>query len=158
MGYTTYFDGRFNLNKAMDDDTYNLIKNLARTRRMKRDVNKLEKLGCGKVEDFGEEGEFFVKNDGCFGQSKDESIIDYNTPPITQPGLWLQWIPTEDRLGLKWDEGEKFYNSVEWIVYLIEKILEPKGYIVNGRVEAQGEDPDDKYCITVTDNVVLVVD
>jgi hypothetical protein len=154
MGYTTYFAGRFNLNKQLDDETFNLIDGLAKTRRMKRDINKLEEMGFSKVETFGEEGEYFIKNDDEFGQSYDESIIDYNSPPKTQPGLWLQWIPTEDKMGLEWDGNEKFYDSVEWIEYLINKILEPRGYILNGIVNAQGEDMKDKYHINIINNKV----
>jgi len=69
--------------------------------------------------------------------------------------LWLQWIPTEDKMGLEWDQGEKFYEAETWIEYLINKILEPNGYIVNGTVNAQGEDPGDKYNITVINNKVI---
>ena len=154
MGYTTEFAGRFDLNREIDNDTFNLLKGLATTRRMKRDNNMLEELGFGNAEDFGIEGEFFYNNDGDFGQSQDDSIINYNSPSKNQPSLWLQWIPTEDRKGLEWDGGEKFYSSVNWIEYLINRILEPRGYIVNGTVNAQGEDSDDQYHIRVVNNVV----
>ncbi len=154
MGYTTIFTGRFNLNKELDDNTFKLIKGLAETRRMKRDINKLKEMGF--VEDYGVEGEYFIKEDNDFGQSQDDSIINFNCPPITQPGLWLQWIPTEDKMGLEWDKNEKFYNADEWIEYLINRILEPRGYIINGIVNAQGEDRSDKYNITVVNNKVII--
>ena len=53
-----------------------------------------------------------------------------------------------------WDEGEKFYDYVEWMEYLIEKILKPRGYVVNGQVTWQGEDSDDKGMIDIRANVV----
>jgi hypothetical protein len=153
MGYTTVFTGRFNLNKKLDEETFNFLNKLANTRRVKRDVNKLKKMGYNG--NYGIEGEFFVEGTGFMGQDDDESVIDGNRPPITQPGLWLQWIPTEDKMGLEWDQGEKFYEAETWIEYLINKILEPNGYIVNGIVNAQGEDSGDKYNITVINNKVL---
>lgn len=154
MGYTTVFAGKFNLNKELDDETFNLLKGLAESRRMKRDINKLKEMGF--IGDYGIEGEFFTQGKGFLGQDNDESVIDYNRPPITQPGLWLQWTPTEDKMGLEWDQGEKFYEAENWIKYLINKILEPRGYIVNGVVNAQGEDNNDKYNITVINNKVIV--
>ena len=143
MGYTTEFRGQFNLNKELDDDTFNLLTGLAGTRRMARDI-----------EGFGEEGEFFIDGKGFMGQDKDETVIDQNRPPKTQPSLWLQWVPTDDRMGIEWDCGEKFYHYVEWIEYLIEKILAPRGYVLNGDVEWCGEEWDDTGTISIVDNVV----
>lgn len=51
-------------------------------------------------------------------------------------------------------EAEKFYNYVEWIEYLINNLLKPKNYIVNGVVAYQGEDFDDFGTIFVRDNHV----
>jgi len=144
MGYTTDFEGQFDLDKKLDDETYNLLKGLNMTRRMGRKVDKK----------FGVEGEFYYKNDGDFGQKREDNIIDYNRPPKTQPSLWLQWTPTEDRLSIEWDGGEKFYSYVEWISYIIEKILKPRGYVLNGAVKWYGEEEDDIGTIFVRDNEV----
>ncbi|TRZ47845.1 MAG: hypothetical protein D4S01_11520 [Dehalococcoidia bacterium] len=143
MGYTTEFRGQFNLNKKLDDETFNLLTGLAATRRMGRNI-----------EGFGEEGEFYIDGNGFMGQDKDETVIDGNRPPKTQPSLWLQWVPTDDRMGIEWDGGEKFYNYVEWIQYLIEKIFEPHGYVLNGDVDWRGEEWDDTGTISIVDNVV----
>lgn len=145
MGYTTDFTGRFNLNKKLKQKDYQFLVDLAGSRRMARNVGP----------EYGVEGEFYVggAKDGDY-QTPD--VIDFNRPPKTQPSLWLQWVPTEDRKGLEWDGGEKFYSYVEWIKYLIDKVLEPRGYIVNGEVEWQGEDRNDMGKIIVKDNLVHV--
>lgn len=144
MGYSTDLYGTLKLNKQLSHDDFQFLKKLAGTRRMARRVDP----------SYGVEGEFYVDGSGMMGQGHDDNIIDYNTPPKTQPGLWCQWVPTDDGWGLEWDGGEKFYNFVEWLEYLIEKVLEPKGYVVNGTVDWYGEDRGDMGKIIVTDNKV----
>lgn len=143
MGYTTEFEGRFKFNKELDDDTYDLLVGLATTRRMKRNI-----------EGYGIEGEFYCADRENFGQNRTPDVIDSNKPPRTQPSLWLKWIPTNDRLHLEWDGGEKFYSYVEWLKYLISKILSPRGYKLNGQVVWFGEDRGDMGAIVVEDNKV----
>lgn len=144
MGYTTDFTGRLKFNKQLSLDDHTFLTKLSETRRMARNVD----------EKYGVEGEFYVEDTNDFGQDKNDNIIDYNVSPRTQPGLWLQWTPTEDGWYLEWNGAEKFYNYVEWLEYLIEKVLEPRGYVLNGLIEWQGEDSDDIGQITVVDNVV----
>jgi hypothetical protein len=148
VGYTTDFDGRFNLNKKLDEKTYIFLKKLAETRRMARNVDPK----------YGVEGEFYIDgSEGSgHGQGDDANIVDYNRPPSTQPSLWLQWIPTDDRIGFEWDGGEKFHGYVAWLKYIIDKILLPKGYILNGRVHFQGEATNDFGYIVVINNVVTI--
>lgn len=115
----------------------------------------------------------------------DSDIIDFNTPPPGQPGLWCNWIPggSEPRpelLGghsppgavIEWNQGEKFYNAAEWMAYLIDHFLKPGAeasktgialfslftfdHVVNGQIEAQGEDPDDRWMLIVENNEVSV--
>ena len=38
-----------------------------------------------------------------------------NTPPFGQPGLWCQWVPTDDGHALVWNGHEKFYRSSGWM-------------------------------------------
>lgn len=131
---------------------------------------------------YGQDGEYFAMDDGQSGQKEDKSIIDYNTPPgqpeyksgqdfttsweikqdlikrgLCQPGLWCQWVieePIEGEQYLVWDGGEKFYNYVEWLKYLINHFFEPWGIKLNGTIEWEGEDPKDRGRIIVTDNMV----
>lgn len=147
MGYTTDFYGAFKLNKKLSKEDYAFLKKLSETRRMARNVGP----------EYGVEGEFYVEGSGEFGQYQDDNIIDYNTPPKTQPGLWCQWKPSEDGLFIEWDGGEKFYHYVEWLEYIIDKILEPRGYKLNGSVEWVGEDSfEDRGKIIVENNKVTV--
>ena len=87
---------------------------------------------------------------------------DRHDPSIKEiPGYWCQWVIGTDDNGdeaLVWDEGEKFYNYVEWLEYLIERFFKPEDYVLNGEVEYQGEDSDDFGVIKVVDNVVSVVE
>jgi hypothetical protein len=103
---------------------------------------------------YGVDGEYFCMNDSFLGQSYDESIINSNTPPKTQPGLWCQWVVDEDGTCLSWDQGEKFYDYIEWLQYLIKNFFEPWGVKLNGEVEWRGEDWEDNGTIVVTDNKV----
>jgi len=133
LGYSTEFTGRFLLNKPLDEETYSFLVKLNETRRMAR------RLGP----EYGVEGELYVDGGGEFGQDQESSIIDYNRPPSTQPCLWCQWRPTEDHKGIEWDGGEKFYCYREWLKYITDNFLTPKGYTLSGVVEYQGEDSDD---------------
>jgi hypothetical protein len=146
MGYTTDFSGRFELNKKLDDKTFEFLKKFAETRRMKRKLPS----------EYGIDGEFYVDGGGFGGQDRDDNIVDYNQPPRTQPGLWCQWVPSEDGMGIEWDGGEKFYEYVNWIKYIIKNFLAPKGYTLNGEVHWEGEDSDDFGVIKIKNNVVRI--
>jgi len=104
--------------------------------------------------ELGEEGEYFIGGLGFCGQDSDDSVIDHNTPPVTQPGLWCQWVINEADNCLEWDGGEKFYDYEEWLDYLIENFFEPLGYVLNGDIEWEGEDDDDCGIIHVEDNFI----
>ena len=160
MGYTTYFSGEFTFNKPVTEELNTYINKFSDTRRMRRDNNKIKEIFPNWKElcfngDLGEYGAYFVGGDGFAGQDRDDSIIDYNDAG-PQPGLWCQWI-INDRNELVWDGGEKFYNYVEWLNYLIKHFFEPLGYELNGTVDYEGEDPDDFGRIVVSDNFVKIV-
>lgn len=134
----------------------------------------------------GPDGAYYVGGNGeNFGQAHTPDVVDYNTAPGAQssgdfygtgpdwyerfqkaqemavaegaqPGLWCQWIPDEGGSTLAWDEGEKFYEYVPWLRYLIEHFLRPWGYVLNGEVTWQGEEADDRGKIVVTDNAIEV--
>lgn len=133
---------------------------------------------------YGKEGEYFARDDGNSGQTEDPSILDYNVAPgqmeydstsdfnarwkenerrtkegECQPGLWCQWVVREVDDGkqiLEWDGGEKFYNYVEWLKYLINHFFEKWGVKLNGEIQWSGEETGDIGKIIVTDNVVKV--
>jgi len=191
MGYTTDFNGTLELSRELTKEEKDFINTFSLTRRMKRDVNKLMELYDGKYgipnpKDntpegiYGKDGEYFVRDDNFMGQTKDDSIIDFNIPPgqvefdskefsdfnfrweenrkrikngVCQPGLWCQWY-INDENELEWDGGEKFYEYTNWLKYLIKHFFEPWGVKLNGTIEWKGEDRDDFGKIVVVDNVV----
>lgn len=165
MGYTTYFEGQFTFNEPLNHEQIEFIQSFSRTRRMKRDVSELMRLYNGNFglpldqvsigndtrtpeEIYGNEGEFFVGND-----KNDSSVFDYNTPPKNQPGLWCNWITSDGEI-LVCDDGENFYDYVEWMEYLVNHIFKKWNIVLNGSVEWNGEESDDFGQLIVTDNVV----
>ena len=158
MGYTTDFSGRVEIEPPLNAAEIDFLTDLASTRRMRRT-----------------KGPLYVKGAGDFGQGDDDDILDHNRPDSDQPGLWCQWAPEDDGAGLEWDGGEKFYNSAEWMKYIVQNLLAPEArayvdahlseddrlaqftcnHVVNGEILAQGEDPDDRWALIVTDNRVL---
>lgn len=163
MGYTTDFNGRFQLSRILTHVEWNYINDFSETRRMKRNVEQLmetyEGRGGFPFEDntidrapeeiYGVDGAYYIGEDAC--------IVDYNQPPQGQPGLWCQWVVTNDRSEIEWDGSEKFYNYTEWIEYIIEHFLKPWGVEVNGEVKWYGEDSEDMGIIRITDNEVQVL-
>lgn len=143
MGYTTDFEGKFKLNKKLDDETQQFLVLFNESRHMKR------KFPDNK---YGVDGEFFVDGLGFMGQDGDSSVVDHNRPPSTQPSLWCQWRPSDDGLHIEWDGGEKFYSYVEWLKYIVTNILKPKGYSLDGQVFWQGEDSDDRGILVAVNN------
>lgn len=162
MGYTTDFTGKFNLDRPLEPIHAAYLRQFGSTRRMKRDEAKAEllpdplRLAAGLP--IGEEGGYFVGAGGFAGQDHTPDIIDYNDEPKGQPSLWCQWIPNDDGTAIVWDEGEKFYDYVDWIKYLIHHFLGPWGYRLTGAVTWQGEEPADRGTIIIRDNIVDTVD
>jgi len=111
-----------------------------------------------------EDAEFLV----AFSDERHEDPDD----AVIYPGIWCNWAPVTQHswvtgarghktpvktygAGIGWNEAEKFYSSAEWMKYIIDKFLAPKGYVLNGVIEAQGEDPEDRWKLLVEDNKVL---
>ena len=96
MGYTTRFKGAFEFNKPLDEDTRALLNGLRRTRRMKRNLKilaKTEDLDLAQAEErYGADGEFYYNPTefANFGQQDTLGVDNFNTPPESQPSLWLK--------------------------------------------------------------------
>lgn len=160
MGYSTEFEGRFNLDKELASEHSAYLNAFSDTRRMSRNSKVAETLPdpirlAAKLP-IGQDGEFFVGNTDFGGQGRDESIKDYNHPPFTQPGLWCKWVVNSDNNSIEWDGGEKFYSYVEWLQYLITNFLAPWDYILNGEVKWHGEEWGDAGKIIVKDNKIII--
>lgn len=148
MGYTTDFKGQITIEPPLSQREIDYLTKFSETRRMKR-----------------KNGPYFVGGSGSYGQGRDADILAYNDPPEGQPGLWCQWVPTEDGSALEWNGTEKFYAGAEWMRYLIDHFLKPGAvtgidfcddHVCNGVIEAQGEDPSDRWDLVVRDNKVTV--
>jgi len=150
MGYTTEFEGSIAVEPPLDAAEVAYLRKFSQTRRMYR-----------------AKGPYFVEGAGEYGQGHDSDIIDYNRPPEGQPGLWCQWTPAEDGRSIGWDGGEKFYEAARWMSYLVEHFLGSapraasqipflKGHRLSGTIAAQGEDPSDRWLLTVDGDTVTV--
>jgi hypothetical protein len=71
----------------------------------------------------------------------------------------LQWEITEEdgKHYLEWDGGEKFYNYIDWIEYVIKYIFKGWGLELNGQIDWRGEEWEDNGSITVKNNIVLTL-
>jgi len=156
MGYSTDFDGSIKVSPPLSQEEINYLTKFSETRRMNR-----------------KEGDYFVDGGGLFGDNHDDDVIDYNSPPAEQPGLWCQWVVSEDGEFIEWDGNEKFYEADAWMQYIvahfigeapIAKQVDPtrfaflQGHTCEGEIFASGEDSDDLWKIEVRDNVVSRVD
>ena len=150
MGYTTEFQGTITVEPALSAEDIAYLKKFADTRRMDSTLSP-----------------YYVDRGGFAGQDHTPDVIDYNRPPPGQPGLWCKWEPTEDGTGIEWNGAEKFYDSAEWMAYLIDHFVGRfpkakgelsflKGHTLNGTISAQGEEPDDMWLLHVKDNVVSI--
>lgn len=162
MGYNTEFSGWFNITPALKPEHVAYLKAFSATQRMDRDpaiASTLpDPLRKAVGLPIGPKGAYYVGscNDNNFGQTLDTSVQNINTV-TAQPGLWCQWVPSDDGEYIEWDGGEKFYNYVEWIKFLIEHFLGPWGYKLDGKVKWRGEGMHDSGCIVINANVVEVI-
>lgn len=158
MGYTTDFFGELRIEPALNPAQIAYINQFSSTRRMKRKASVAETMSDPVREavglPIGIDGEFFVGSTENCGQNKDASIVEYNGSPSNQPGLWCQWIVSEDGTKLAWDGGEKFYSYVEWLQYMIKHFFDPWNCVLNGEIAWQGEESGDSGKIIVVDNSV----
>jgi hypothetical protein len=158
MGYTTDFEGQIKITPALSPELVKYINDFGNTRRMKRNVSLLTRMyagGRGFNGKYGKEGEYFVSDGGNFGQDDITGVIDLNAPPSTQPGLWCQWHITEDGKYIEWDGSEKFYESADWMKYIINNFI-GDNHKCNGVIHAFGEDRSDVWNLIVANNNVTV--
>lgn len=161
MGYTTFFSGSVTVTPPLNEDEISFLEDFNKTRRMHR-----------------ANGPLFVGGEGWHKHDNPDEVYDSNRPDPDQPGLWCQWIPSEDGAEIEWDEGEKFYDSADWMHYIVHQLLAPTArpyidqhvkedprlksftcdHVVDGEIYAEGEESDDRWKLKVTNNVVEVVE
>lgn len=157
MGYTTDFTGSFEVTPALKPEHRAYLEAFNNTRRMARDGTIVKNLPdpVREAAQLPALPDYYVGAAGqSHGQQDTPDILNYNKPPRGQPSLWCQWVPSEDGREIVWDGGEKFYEYVLWLRYIINHFLQPWGYRVNGTVEWQGEESDDRGRIVVKNNAI----
>lgn len=167
MGYTTEFNGQFDLTPKLTPAQTEYLQEFSRTRRVKRNDSIAEEMPDPKREavalPIGYQAEYFIGiiddaaqdfNRSIITENDDPSIVDEDCPPSSQPSLYCHWIPNDEGTCIKWNGGEKFYYYEEWLAYIIEHFLEPWGVVANGTIEYQGEESCDNGLITVTNNKI----
>lgn len=154
MGYSTDFTGHFSVTPTLTNAHAAYLIAFSETRHMIRD----EKVCASLLDPVREAVGLPIARDARFfvGEDVAGSVLAYSNEPEGVPGLWCQWVPTEDGTGIEWDQGEKFYEYEAWLTYLIEKFLVRWGYEINGTVQYQGEDPEDFGVLVIENNTLKV--
>lgn len=152
--YSTEFNGSFKFSEKVSLEIKELVNGISETRRVTRDVEKLEEY-------YGDDfyyGQFFIPGvDSDEEEDNDEDfIIDSNTPPGDQPGLWMDWKITDDGRYLVWNGSESFRFYLEWLDWLNNNIFVPEGLGLNGAIHYQGWDDRDNGTIFMINNQVKV--
>ena len=136
----TKFTGSFSLNRKLTMSLFSFLKSFTSIRVARQNLdNKI----------YGYQGEFDVINAGEFWGT-------IGSKPLTQPNQFCAWRPTKDGYGIEWDGMESFTDYSEWLSYIINKILIPNHYILNGEVTWEGEEKGDIGKIIVKDNVINI--
>ena len=153
MGYSTEFIGEIAITPPLSEQEIDYLKKFNQTRHTQLKPNPYA------VGDF--EPKDLI--------NADHDIKTKNSfPPVGQPELWCNWIPTDDGTALKWSGVEKSYEMAEWLKYLIEHFIGLKplaatefpflvGHSLNGEVEAFGERPKDLWKIVVENSDVTIL-
>lgn len=172
MGYHTEFEGQFNLDRSLSPEHKAYLERFAKTRHMLWNESQLPSIP-DPVREAAKlpPGLFGIYFTGITDTSISDTssthngkpayhpaLLNYNLVPAGVPGLWCQWIPDQNGTAIEWDQGEKFYNYIEWLQFLIQHFLSPWGYLLNGKVQWRGEDPTDRGTIEVQNNDVIVTE
>jgi hypothetical protein len=167
MGYHTEFIGEVNVEPPLNAAEVEYLKRFSSTRRMWRKSGPYTVVdNLPSVNPNWPVSEW----DRKVGQVETADVLDYNSPPPGQPGLWCQWEPTDDGKFIRWDGGEKFYDSPQWMEYLITNFLQEGAaasrsgdpqfadftfnHVLNGVINAEGEEQGDVWKLIVTNNDV----
>jgi hypothetical protein len=163
LGYETTFFGAISVVPALNKQEIAYLRRFAASRRMDREL-----------------GPYFCSAN-YFGAHSDPDIRDHNRPGPDQPGLWCKWEPTDDGASIVWNKAEKFYDAEKWMAYLVRTFLAPDAslaselaapldgryyadefafftfdHVLNGVIDAEGEEDDDVWQLVVEDNLVTV--
>jgi len=154
MGRTSKFIGEISISPELSAEEVNYLKQFNRTRHTQLLPNPYA-VGDFESEDLRNTDPDLVMKNSC--------------PPEGQPGLWCNWIPTDDGTAIKWDGAEKSHDMTEWLVYIVEHFIGRMplakvelpflvGHELNGEVESVGEQPEDCWKMVVRNSQVRVLE
>ena len=150
-GDCTELEGYFKVNKPLDEETQFIIRGLRHGMSHRRDSQQLANhLGISLevcFKNYGVDGQLYMEDNDIAvmpRQRHEEERIP------NQPSTRFSWKYFPEEQAIRWDRSEKFYCYVEWIQYLIDYVLAPRGYVLNGHVETfndadNGADQRDYY-------------
>ena len=141
MGYTTEFVGEFDIVGKEYGDLQ-----IAST----PVVSILSKLSIADIRELPRND----KKEICINNADGIQILCFTPPPYS---CYCDWELTEDHMHIKWNGTEKFYDYVEWLQIIIDKILLPHGLTLSGEVKFQGEDAKDRGILLIAYNRVIVL-
>lgn len=83
-----------------------------------------------------------------------ELYAKYTDTPETIPDSYLQWVPNKDGTEIVWNGGEKFYDYIHWLRWLIKHYLKPRDIVLNGEIKWQGEEVGDVGLLIAENNKI----
>ena len=165
MGYNTDFTGQVTISPTLNPHEIDYLQRFAATRHVHR-----------------RKGPYVVEGAGSAEESLDSGVISDSQPTRGLLNPWCKWEPTADGTAITWNGEEKFYDAEHWLAYLVDTFLKPDAvvarerdspvpdrvypaalaeftfdHVVTGLIEAEGEEPDDRWRIEVRENTVYVV-
>ena|SRR5579884_1223431 len=169
MGYVTWFMGRLKLDKPLEPHHLAYLQAFHRAQHVQWDVHLLEQEPDPLREAVGLPlGEY-----GCYFTGRGFKK-EYSYPPwyyngraeidpaylgSVCPGTPYHicgWRPSEDDTELV-ASLDKFYGYIQWLHYLLDHFLLPWSYVLNGKMDWQGEEEEDMGTILVENNVITVI-
>ena len=161
MGYQTFIHGEFKINKPLDDKTFELVRGLHTSRRMKRDIKMLaDRLGISVEvarKEYGDDGEFYVAEVGLNRWDDVPDIVEVNTPPEAQPTLWNSWDIEDDKQTIFCPDEQAEYGYLDWLEYINDKVLKPRGYhLAYGEAYWSGDEDNDKGEISIENGEIVI--
>lgn len=172
MGYSTVYVGDIKIEGVVPIKVFDYINEFSKIRHMKRNNKIIKELDINygiKIFDYklGTDGEYYVNYSDPLMDDLEfkDSIIDYNAPPSTQPGLWCKWILKGEKkidgyenVKIQWNRAEKFYDGYEWLKYIINNFLGKKGLRCEGVLSSINDFNEVEYIFVVNNKIKLFYD
>jgi len=95
---------------------------------------------------YGQEGQYYLGEDETSVLPARPNSFENNDFTEQPPHSYLRWEYHPEDHTIRADDDEKFYCYQEWITLLVEDVLAPRGYVVNGTVHYENRaDREEEY-------------